>query len=58
MPTLVTAVGMTAITAKGKNDVGDEQRIAYIIQGKDAEDNIVYGTHGDKSTQIENGIVA
>ena len=33
-------------TAEGKDVVGNEQKVAYIIEGGDAEDDVINGTDG------------
>lgn len=40
----------------GEDDVGYEQGIADIIEGGDAEDDIVDGTYGRQTTEIEDGL--
>ena len=45
-----------SIAIEGKEDVGHQQQIANVIERKDAEDNIVNGTHADQSADVKYGL--
>jgi len=41
--------------AEGKDVIGDEEGVADVIEGGDAEDHITDGTDGQKATEVEDG---
>jgi hypothetical protein len=53
---LVAVMGMTLVAAEGEDEIGNEQQIAYVIEGGDAEDHIDNGTDGGKAGEVEQRI--
>ena len=41
--------------AEGEDVVGNEERVADVIEGGDAEDHITDGTDGEEATEVEDG---
>ena len=49
------AIEVLTAGAEGEDKIGYKQQVANIIQGGDAEDNIVDSTDGSKTTKIKDG---
>ena len=41
--------------AEGKDVVGDEEGIADVVEGGDAEDHVTDGTDGEETAEVEDG---
>ena len=41
--------------AEGEDVVGNEERVADVIEGGDAENHVTDGTDGQKATEVEDG---
>lgn len=52
---IVADTGVTPIAAHGIEDVGQEERIAQIVESGNGEEDIVDGTNGKETGQIEEG---
>ena len=52
----VAVMWMAAVAPNGKGYIGNEQRIADVIKGEDAEYYIVNSTDSDQTCQIKHGI--
>ena len=53
--TIVADTGMAPIAAHGIEDVGQEKRIAKIVESGNGEEYIVDGTNGKETGQIKEG---
>ena len=42
-------------TAEGEDVVGDEEGVADVIEGGDAEDHVTDGTDGEETAEVEDG---
>ena len=41
--------------AEGENIVGDEEGVADVIKGGDAEDDVINGTDGEETAEVKDG---
>lgn len=56
MSTGIGIVRMEEIALQGVAQIGYEQQIANIVKGEDAKHDVVDGTDGCQSGQVEHGI--